>query len=248
MEAKGICFNVSEYMKLEVCCGNIASVKAAIDGGADRIELCRDLELDGLTPSQEMIREAVSLCHPAGLLVHVLVRSRDGNFVYDDAEVEKMENEIRMAVGEGADGVVIGALTPDGYIDVDACRKWIDAVQLANGHLCRNVTFHRAFDVCNNPLEAIWQVARLGCNRILTSGQQSTAEKGIPLLKQLVRKAEEISAKSGHEFSILCGAGVNTLNASMILKETGATEIHGSLRTGLVSDAQKIRQVKRSIS
>ncbi len=235
-------------MKLEVCCGNIESVKAAVEGGADRIELCRDLELDGLTPSQDTIRDAVSLCHPAGLLVHVLIRSREGSFVYNDAEVEKMAEEIRMSVGEGVDGVVIGALTPDGDIDINACRKWIDVVRQANGNLRCNVTFHRAFDVCNNPLEAMEQIAQLGCNRILTSGQQPTAEKGIPLLKQLVRKAKEISAKSGHEFNILCGAGVNTQNASLILKATGATEIHGSLRTGLVSDAQKIRQVKQSIS
>ncbi len=235
-------------MKLEVCCGNVESVKAAVEGGADRIELCRDLELDGLTPNQDTIREAVSLCHPAGLLVHVLIRSREGSFVYDDAEVEKMAEEIRMSVGEGVDGVVIGALTPDGDIDINACRKWIDVLRLADGNLRCNVTFHRAFDVCNNPLEAMEQIAQLGCNRILTSGQQPIAEKGIPLLKQLVRKAKEISAKSGHEFNILCGAGVNTQNASLILKATGATEIHGSLRTGLVSDAQKIRQVKQSIS
>lgn len=231
-------------MKLEVCCGNIASVRAAIEGGADRIELCRDLELDGLTPSQEMIHEAVSLCRQAGLLVHVLIRSREGDFVYNDTEVEKMTEEIRMAAGEGADGIVIGALTPDGDIDTAACRKWIDAVRLTDGSLRCNVTFHRAFDVCANPLEAIEQIAQLGCNRILTSGQQPSAEKGIPLLKQLVEKAKEISAKSGREFTILCGAGVNTQNADTILKETGATEIHGSLRTGLVSDAQKIRQVK----
>lgn len=235
-------------MKLEVCCGNMASVKAAIEGGADRIELCRDLELDGLTPSQDTIREAVGLCHPAGLLVHVLIRSREGNFVYDDTEVEKMAQEISMAVDEGVDGIVIGALTPDGDIDVDACRRWIDVVRLANGTLRCNVTFHRAFDVCRNPLAAIEQIARLGCNRILTSGQQPSAEKGIPLLKQLVQRAKEIYAKTGHEFHILCGAGVNTHNANIILKKTGATEIHGSLRTGLVSDATKIRQVKSAIS
>ncbi len=231
-------------MKLEVCCGNIASVKAAIEGGADRIELCRDLELDGLTPSLEMIREAVGLCHPAGLLVHVLIRSREGNFVYNDAEIEKMAEEIRMALEEGADGIVVGALTPEGHIDTAACRKWIDTAREVDGDIRCNVTFHRAFDACVNPLEAIGQIAQLGCNRILTSGQQPSAEKGIPLLKQLVEKADEISTKQGRELNILCGAGVNTQNASTILKATGATEIHGSLRTGYVSDARKIRQVK----
>jgi len=235
-------------MKLEVCCGNIASVKAAIDGGADRVELCRDLELDGLTPSRAMISEAVGLCHQAGLLVHVLIRSREGDFVYDDAEVVKMAEEIGTAICEGADGIVIGALTPSGDIDTSACRKWIDAARNDDGTLRCNVTFHRAFDVCDNPLEAVGQIARLGCNRILTSGQQPSAEEGIPLLRQLVEKAKEIAKESGRELNILCGAGVNTKNAATILKATGATEIHGSLRTGPVSDAEKIRQVKDAIS
>ena len=91
-------------MILEVCCGNIESVKGAIEGGADRIELCRDLELDGLTPHREMIREAVRLCRPAGVVVHVLIRSREGHFVYTDAEVAEMAGEIRMAVAEGVGG------------------------------------------------------------------------------------------------------------------------------------------------
>ena len=125
-------------MILEVCCGNIESVKGAIEGGADRIELCRDLELDGLTPHREMIREAVRLCRPAGVVVHVLIRSREGHFVYTDAEVVEMAGEIRMAVAEGVDGVVVGALTADGDIDLDACRRWVEAVGPTDGHRCRN--------------------------------------------------------------------------------------------------------------
>lgn len=232
-------------MILEVCCGNLESVKGAIEGGADRIELCRDLDLDGLTPNREMIRDAVRLCRPAGVAVHVLIRSREGDFVYTDAEVEQMADEIRMAVAEGVDGVVVGALTVDGDIDVDACRQWVKAVGRIGGHSCRNITFHRAFDVCRQPLEAMEQIAQMGCNRILTSGQQPTAEAGIPLLRQMVEKAHELSAKMGRAFTILCGAGVNTENAFRILKATGATEIHGSLRTGLVSDAEKIRRAKQ---
>ena len=231
-------------MILEVCCGNIESVKGAIEGGADRIELCRDLELDGLTPHREMIREAVRLCRPAGVVVHVLIRSREGHFVYTDAEVAEMVGEIRMAVAEGVDGVVVGALTADGDIDLDACRQWVEAVGPIDGHRCRNITFHRAFDVCRHPLEAMEQIAQVGCNRILTSGQQPTAEAGIPLLRQMVDKAHELSATMGRPFTILCGAGVTPENAAHILKATGATEIHGSLRTGLVSDAEKIRTVK----
>ena len=231
-------------MLLEICSSNLKSVQAAIEGGADRIELCRDLDLDGLTPTRAMISEAVKLCRPAGVVVHVLIRSRAGNFVYSDEEIVQMTEEARMAIEEGADGIVIGALTPDGDIDINACKRWIDAVRKPDGRLACNVTFHRAFDVCRRPLEAMETIAELGCNRILTSGQAPTAEAGIPLLLQLVEKAKALTERAGRKLTILCGAGVTPENAARILKETGATEIHGSLRTGLYSDAQKIRTVK----
>lgn len=229
--------------RLEVCCGNLASVRAAAEGGADRVELCRELELDGLTPSREMIREAVGICRPAGVRVHVLIRSRAGNFVYDNAEVEQMAGDIRMALGEGADGVVIGALTPGGDVDLGACRRWMGLCRRADGSLRCNVTFHRAFDVCRDPFVALEQICQLGCNRILTSGQQPSAETGVPLLRQLVERARQLSAGAGRELTILCGAGVNTQNALSILNATGATEIHGSLRTGAVSDVAKIKKI-----
>lgn len=233
-------------MILEVCCENIESVKAAIAGGADRIELCRDLAADGLTPSREMTGEAVRLCRPAGVQVHVLIRLRAGNFVYTSEEIEGMAAEIRMALEEGADGVVIGALNADGDIDLAACQTMLQGLRLDDGNLRYNVTFHRAFDVCRRPFEAMEQIARLGCNRILTSGQQPTAEQGIALLKQLVEKAHELSQRTGKPFAILCGAGVTPENAAHILTATGADEIHGSLRTDLVTDARKVKQVKHA--
>lgn len=229
--------------RLEVCCGNLASVRASVEGRAARVELCRDLELDGLTPSQEMIRETVAVCRPAGVRVHVLIRSRAGNFVYTEAEVAQMADDIRMALCEGADGVVVGALTPGGDVDLDACRRWKDACRDDDGGLRCNVTFHRAFDVCRDPFMALEQIHLLGFNRILTSGQQPSAEEGIPLLRQLVARAHQLSARTGHELSILCGAGVNAENALPILNATGAMEIHGSLRTGPVSDVVKIRKI-----
>ena len=229
--------------RLEVCCGNLASVWAAIEGGAARVELCRDLELDGLTPCREIIREAVSLCRPAGVRVHTLIRSRVGNFVYTNAEVAQMADQISIALEEGTDGVVIGALTSAGDVDLDACRRWMNICRDDGDSLRCNVTFHRAFDVCRNPFVALEQIHQLGCNRILTSGQQPTAEMGIPLLCQLVERARILTERTGHELTILCGAGVNTLNALPVLNATGAMEIHGSLRTGLVSDVSKIRKI-----
>ena len=228
---------------LEVCCGNLASVRAAIEGGAARVELCRDLELDGLTPSREVTRQTVSLCHSAGVQVHTLIRSRAGNFVYTDAEVAQMADEINMALEDGADGVVIGALTSAGDVDLDVCGCWMDTCRDDEGNLRCNVTFHRAFDVCSNPFVALEQIHQLGCNRILTSGRQATAEMGIPMLRQLVERARLLTERTGHELTILCGAGINTQNALHVLNATGATEIHGSLRTGMVSDVFKIRKI-----
>ena len=220
-------------MILEVCCGNIQSVRAAVEGGAQRVELCRDLELDGLTPDRQMISQAIAICHPAGVRVHVLVRPRAGDFVYSAAEMEQMLADIRMAVELGADGIVIGALTAGGDIDVVQTEQMIRYARQCCGDRQLGITFHRAFDVCRNPFQALEQIIRLGCDRILTSGQQPTAEQGIPLLKELVRKANG-------RIIILCGAGLTPANAARILHETGATELHGSLRTGPITDPEKV--------
>ncbi len=217
---------------IEVCCPDIPAVQRAIEGGAGRIELCRDLALDGLTPSREDIRTAVYLCHTAGVKVHVLIRSREGNFVYTAPEEQRqMAEEIIMALDEGADGIVLGALTPDGDIDTALCRAWIDIAKshprVLGGDLAPlNITFHRAFDVCRRPLQAVETVIALGCNRLLTSGQQPTAVEGIPLLRQLV------DATQGR-LIILAGAGVSATNYRAIIDQAGVTEVHGSFRGGI---------------
>ena len=212
--------------KFEVCCGDMQSVLAAKAGGANRIELCRALDVDGLTPSKEMMEEAIGL----GIPVQVLIRPREGNFVYNEAEVESMIRDIRLAKRLGANGVVIGALKPDGSIDEETIRYLVEA---AKG---LSITFHRAFDVCSQPLEALEQIIALGCHRLLTSGQAATAEQGIPLIKQLVELA-------GERLSIMPGSGVNPENACKILSETGAKEIHGSLRKDGHTDAELVRAV-----
>ena len=202
---------------LEVCAGDLASAQAAAQGGAHRIELCSALHLDGLTPSAETIEAARRI---EGLKLHVLIRPREGDFVYDDAETGTMLRDIRLAHQLGADGVVIGALTREGDIDIPLCRRLIEAAQ------GMQVTFHRAFDHARNPLQALEQIIALGCTRLLTSGQAPTAEAGIPLLRQLVLQANG-------RIIIMPGAGVTPANARCILDPTGATEIHGSLRSPL---------------
>ncbi|MBQ7181333.1 MAG: copper homeostasis protein CutC [Bacteroidaceae bacterium] len=213
-------------MKLEVCCADWASVMAAKAGGAHRIELCEALELDGLTPGSELIGKAVE----SGIRVHVLIRPREGDFVYSEAEVRLMIQQIAEARQLGAQGVVWGALTGEGRIDVPLCRRLMEA---SRG---MSVTFHRAFDVCREPLAALEDIISLGCHRLLTSGQAPSALQGIPLLRQLV-------AQAAGRIIIMPGAGVSPQNAAQILSETGATEIHGSLRMeGHTSEAM-VREV-----
>ena len=217
-------------MLIEVCCPNIPSVHRAVEGGADRIELCRDLALDGLTPSREDIREAVALCHANGVKVHVLVRSREGDFVYNEDEVNQMSQEIIMSLEEGVDGIVIGALTADGSLDIPTCQKWINVAkewQKEHASVAElGITFHRAFDVCSNPMQALEDIIAMGCNRLLTSGQQPSAVQGIPMLKQLVEA-------SVGRLCILAGAGVSAENYMQIVNEAGVSEVHGSFKGGV---------------
>lgn len=213
-------------LKLEVCCADLASVRAAVEGGAHRVELCQALGLDGLTPSAGMIEEAVGM----GIHVQVLIRPREGDFVYTSDEVACMQRDIRHARRLGAGGVVIGALRPDGCIDAETIRRLVGEAEDLS------ITFHRAFDVCAQPEEALEEIISLGCHRLLTSGQAQTAQQGIPLLRRLVQQ-------SYGRLIIMPGAGVNTGNAHRILAETGAREIHGSLRRDGHTDPAMVRAI-----
>lgn len=204
---------------LEICAGDLDSVRAAVEGGATRIELCSALSEGGVTPSLGLIEESRRV---EGLQIHVLIRPRGGDFLYTHAEVECMARDVETAVRAGADGVVIGALLPDGSIDTDTCRRLIER---AEG---RNVTFHRAFDVCRDPESALETIINLGCNRLLTSGCQPTAREGIPMLRQLVKQA-------GDRLTILPGGGVAPDNAALIMHETGCRELHASARHSVAS-------------
>lgn len=209
--------------KLEICAANPASVRIAAENGADRVELCSALSLDGLTPSAGMIEYAVSF---DSLKVHVLIRPREGNFAYTPDEISLMVRDIETARHLGADGVVIGALRHDGTIDTEACRRMISAA----GDM--SVTFHRAFDTVPDPFTALEDIISLGCSRVLTSGQARTAAEGIDLLAALHRKA-------AGRIIILAGAGVNPDNAVTILRDGLADELHGSL-SEVATDGQRI--------
>lgn len=227
---------ISPKMILEVCCGDIQSALNAAQGGAQRIELCTALEADGLTPSAGLIAEARKI---PGLKLHVLIRPREGNFVYSDAEYRIMQSDIEQARNLGADGVVIGALTAEGDIDTVRLQS---LVQSAQG---LQITFHRAFDQCRDPHKALEQIIALGCHRLLTSGQCRTAAEGLPLLRTLAEQAHG-------RIVIMPGAGVNADNARQILDAVGTSEIHGSLRTEqdgrLVTDAVIVQRVMQTLA
>ncbi len=204
---------------LEVCAGDIDSVIAAAAGGASRVELCSALGEGGVTPSIGFIRSALKV---PGIRVHVLIRPRGGDFLYTPEEVDCMVDDIVAAREAGAQGVVIGALTPEGDIDVDACRKMVAAAAGIS------VTFHRAFDLCRDPRKALEDIIALGCDRILTSGQAQTALEGKQNLAELVRQANG-------RIIILAGAGVSQHNAAEILSASGTNEIHASARASVPS-------------
>lgn len=201
-------------VSLEVCAGDLESVRNAAIGGADRVELCMALDEGGLTPSAGMISEALKV---EGIRVHVLIRPREGDFVYSPQEVDAMLTDVEMARRLGAHGVVIGALTADGEIDMDVCSR---LVRVAGG---MDVTFHRAFDRCSDAMTALEQVVTLGCSRLLTSGCAPSAHSGIDMLAELNRRG-------AGRISIMAGAGVCPENVAEILRCTGVCEVHASAR------------------
>lgn len=223
---------------LEVCCGSLQSVMNAVEGGAERIELCQALSLDGLTPSIGLLKTVRAL-YPT-LKIHVLIRPREGNFVYTTKEVDVMVDDIRAALPY-ADGIVIGALTPQGGIDIAAMSRMMAAVRHSTPGTQIPVTFHRAFDVCRDPLTALEQIIELGCRRLLTSGQQPRAADGIDLLRRLRDLADE-------RLIIMPGGGVNASNARQIVDDVQTTEIHGSCSDSQgITSAAVVRQVLAAI-
>ncbi len=195
---------------VEVCLDSADSAVAAERGGADRVELCDNLIEGGTTPSAGMIaaaRTAVDL----GLMV--MIRPRGGDFCYSPLEVEAMLHDLALARELGADGVVFGVLRPDGTIDVETSARLIKAARPLP------VTFHRAFDMTRDPIEALDTLIKLGVERLLTSGQEASALEGAELIAELVERA-------GDRLTVMPGVGITSRNMQRILAETGASEVH----------------------
>ena len=207
-------------MEFEVCANGLASVIQAEKGGATRVELCAGIPEGGTTPSLGTIVASREYLKDKQMKLHVIIRPRGGDFLYDNYEILTMK-EIFMLQGY-VDGFVIGCLKADGSIDVDLCKTLMD---LAKG---KSFTFHRAFDMCADPLRAIDQLAELGIQRILTSGARATAEEGIPQLKLWQRHAEG-------KIQLMAGGGVDETNIKRIYEETGITAFHFTAREKIES-------------
>lgn len=197
---------------LECCCTSLDEVMEAVAGGASRIELCEELEVGGVTPSETLLKSVMEKCP---LPVNVLVRPRGGDFVYTKEEEESMIRDIEMCKRLNVNAVVIGALKPDGDVDTEMVQRLIAAARPLQ------VTFHRAFDCCRDPYTALDDIMALGCDRLLTSGHEDSAYTGRSLIAGLV-------SRSAGRLVIMPGGGVRPSNIAEIEKDTHAPEYHGS--------------------
>ena len=200
---------------LEIASNSVASALAAQQGGADRIELFDNLAEGGTTPSHGSIAVARERLQ---IPLFVLIRPRPGDFRYDALETEIMLRDIAQCRQLGCDGVVIGALDAAGDIDAPLCRDLVAAA----GPL--GVTFHRAFDAARDLPAALEQVIALGCQRVLSSGGQASAQAGSDMLARLVTQA-------GDRLAVMAGAGIRPENITDIATTTGCRELHASAKT-----------------
>lgn len=200
-----------DRLLLEICVDDLAGVRAAAEGGADRVELCSALALGGLSPSPAFAAAAVE----SGLVVHAMIRPRAGDFVYSMDEMELMIAEIRAAAFAGVAGVVVGATREDGSPDRDALARLRDAASDID------IVLHRAIDLAPNPCAAVELAASLGFDHVLSSGGARTATEGAATLSAMVEAA-------AGRIDIMAGSGVTADNIAELVRTTGVHAVHAS--------------------
>src|ERR1700712_4432255 len=208
-------------IQLEVCANSLTSALAAQQGGAIRVELCDNLGEGGTTPSYGQIQMARKLLK---IKLYVLIRPREGDFLYSDSEFEIIKADVQYCIEAGCDGVVIGILNADGSIDI---KRNTELVKMAAARGL-GVTFHRAFDMCNDMNKALEEIIGMGCERILTSGGRSTAIEGANTIAHLIENA-------AGRIIIMPGSGVSESTVADLVHYTKATEIHSSARSAVKS-------------
>ena len=207
---------------LEICVDSLASARAAIAGGADRLELCSALLAGGLTPYEILLRQ---IREESDIPIRCLMRHRAGDFLYPPHEVELLRRQILQLKAAGADGFVIGCLTPEGDLDMDAMKP---LVETCDG---KGITLHRCIDVSRDPVQTYLDAKELGIDTVLTSGAASSCKLGQGMIEQLISLRDEIGGPE-----ILIGAGVNAGVIRTFRAEIpGARAFHMSGKTELES-------------
>jgi copper homeostasis protein len=206
--------------KLEICVDSVESAINAQIAGADRVELCDNLMEGGTTPSYGTILSAIE---NLALGLHIIIRPRGGDFLYTDQEYDIMRRDIELCGECGADGVVIGILRSDGTIDIERTAKLIELASPMS------VTFHRAFDMCTDPVQGLNDIISTGASRVLTSGQKDKVPEGSELIRKLVKQA-------GSKIIIMPGSGLDETNIAEMARITGASEFHLTGRKVINSD------------
>jgi copper homeostasis protein len=206
--------------KLEICSDSIQSSLTAQEAGASRIELCDNLPEGGTTPGYGSI---MAIREKLKIGMNILIRPRGGDFLYSDAEFDIMCRDTEICRKAGADGIVIGILTREGAIDVE---RTSELVRRAGS---MSVTFHRAFDMCKDPIRGMEDIITCGADRILTSGQANLAADGLGLIAELIRLAHK-------RIIIMPGSGLNESNIAEIASRSGASEFHLSARKVIGSE------------
>jgi copper homeostasis protein len=208
---------VKKKILLEISVASVEAAAAAARGGADRIELCSNLSVGGLTPDQALIR---AVRQQIQIPIFAMIRPRAGDFVYSSAEFVQMKKSIAEAKDSGADGLVFGILTAHPGVDIDRTRELVELAEPLP------VTFHRAFDACADFSQALEDVVRCGASRILTSGGAASALEGVDNLAMLIMVAEQ-------RVTVVPGAGINMRNILQIAAATGAREFNSGLSSVL---------------
>jgi copper homeostasis protein len=209
--------------KLEIAVFSIEAALDALNTGADRVEFCENPMEGGTTPSYGSL---VTLSMLTDKPVFPIIRPRGGDFLYTRNEFESMKSDVLMAKKLGYPGIVIGLLNTDGTIDTARTKELVDLAGME-----MEVTFHRAFDRCHDPVHALEAIIKTGCKRILTSGQVPNAADNLPLLKKLIDQSD-------NRIIIMPGSGVRANNIKEIITKTGATEMHSSARKMIPSQMQ----------
>ena len=231
-------------MKLEICANSYQSAINAQKASADRVELCSELSIGGITPSYGFLKE---ISKEISIPVHVLIRPRSGDFCYSNDEFEIMKSNIKLCKELGFNGIVSGVLNADNSIDIQRTKELITLSKPLS------FTFHRAFDCASNPEKNLEILIEIGVHRLLTSGLQIKAENGMELLKKLKKIAQ-------NKLIILPGSGINSKNA-LLFKEAGFQEIHTSAskiihtenstffgkNVQTISDISKIKEILKVI-